>query len=467
MTLSLSEAQALEADVNELEALIRQYPLAGRVLWEAPHAECDQRRAYAGALLSPLYGFVTGGNRSGKTTGLLDTICAMALGSDHPAVRAWLTANGLPDVIPPGPAEVFLVAQSSNDSLRYHRAAIDDRLGTGPECTWYNRNGKGEAFLRIKVPNYEKPAIIWFKSLDQERKSFQGTTLRCVGIDEEPTSEESKGILEECEFRVADQAGWILVAMSPLSGLTWVYHKHIKKVPADTRVFRLDTLENKHIDRKYFENKFAGMSKELVAMRRFGEFTSRDGKIYQFSTLLHVCDPFEIPPEWPRYRCADFGLRLPTCVLWFAVGPDDTLWFFREYYATGRTWAQHAQAVAAIEAEPGFGDVFGGWGDPAGGGSRSGDTTAAIPTFAEHGILFSCGENAVRTGIDAVAERLRAQDDGKPRLVFFRGCEMAITQVEAYRWDDRRKDEVPLKVDDHAADAVRYGVMGARRIKGY
>lgn len=455
------EARLVVDQASQLEWLDQvgaRWPLAVSVLWDAASAPCDQRRAVAGAMLAPQLGIIVGGNRSGKTSGMLDMLVAHALGGDHPAVVEWLGQNGLPNTIPHGPGEVFLVAQSSSDSMRYHRPDIDDRVGEGKE--WTNRNGKGEALLTVRVPGYDTPAKIWFKSLDQKRKSFQGVSLRFVGIDEEPLGEEGMGILDECLLRVADQQGLVVISMTPLAGLTWMYERYFTGRPTPTvRIYTLDTLDNPHLPRRFFEELFATLDADQLAQRRHGQFRSRSGAIYQAwapgdGTVYgpgHVYDDFEIPADWPRFRGADFGLRVPTCVLWAAVGDDDTVYVYREHYAAELTWEEHAAIVAGLEAGE---SIQAGWGDPSG--------EEAIAVFAQHDVYLGLANRDVKAGIDETKSRLRLQRDNRPRLKIHRSCVNLIREFPDYVWDANRRDDAPVKRNDHALDALRYLLMGVR-----
>lgn len=60
---------------------------------------------------------------------------------------------------------------------------------------------------------------IGFKSCDQGRERFQGTSLDFVWFDEEPP----RDVYEECKMRVFDKRGEVFGTMTPLKGLTWVY----------------------------------------------------------------------------------------------------------------------------------------------------------------------------------------------------------------------------------------------------
>lgn len=64
-------------------------------------------------------------------------------------------------------------------------------------------------------------SVIGFKSCDQGRERFQGSSLDFVWFDEEPP----RDIYEECRMRVLDREGDIFGTMTPLKGLTFVYEE--------------------------------------------------------------------------------------------------------------------------------------------------------------------------------------------------------------------------------------------------
>jgi phage terminase large subunit-like protein len=61
--------------------------------------------------------------------------------------------------------------------------------------------------------------IIGFKSCDQGRAKFQGTSKHWIWFDEEPPKE----IYDECMMRTMDVQGDIFGTMTPLLGLTYIY----------------------------------------------------------------------------------------------------------------------------------------------------------------------------------------------------------------------------------------------------
>lgn len=481
-----ARVRAAQADRLRRLRRVRMYsPLSVQSLWRADQAECDQRRAVLSAMIGLPpggTGVVLGGNRSGKSHAMLQWVAANLLGGDHPSVRTWCAVNDLPaDAIPRGPGTCFLSAPSSADSITYHRGRMDELFGPIGK-RWHNQFGKGEAVLRLQLPGHRRRAELFFKSVDQGRKAYQGASCRAIGVDEEPLGEEGREVYEECRMRVADQGGRVVIGMYPGSGLTWVYHELVATPPPTVRVVALDALDNPHLPREVFDALYAEMSEEQLARRRYGQFRAITGAIYgewrgsvgPADGPTHVCESFPIPAHWRRWRVLDAGLKVPTAVLWLAQDPDEgedpTLYVYREHYAAGLTWEQHADACLELEGGraagpdgdyvPAAEEVSPGWADPS--------ATQAIAVFATRGLFFNLAIRDVRAGIDAVRERLRIRPDGRPRLkVFGDKCPNLLREFPEYHWDPNVRTEQPWKADDHALDALRYGEMGIRSMTGF
>jgi PBSX family phage terminase large subunit len=71
-------------------------------------------------------------------------------------------------------------------------------------------------------------------------------------------------------------------------------------------------------------------------------------------------------------------------------------------------------------------------------------------------------DNAVNDGIRSSSSLL-----GNRRLLVHESCEGTIGEMTGYVWDSdaaEKGEEKPVKVDDHGPDALRYGIMGLRRV---
>jgi len=484
-------------DLEWLSEVVREYPLLAWQPWDSPRT--SQRKILKDLAWAVFFVcFIFGGNRSGKTE-LLKVLCVVyALGRDHPMVAAWATMIDI-DLealgVPLGPGKVFLIAKSSGDSIRYHRDDINNLLPRSAK-RWRNRHGRGEAVVTIHVPGYpDERAEIWFKSEDQRREGMQGDSIRAAFVDEEI----GEGVWDELLLRVADQAGVIFCAMTPLKGLTWVYKRYTGQVgPAEegSSAFWLDALDNPHLPREFFERLYRSMTPAEIAARRHGQFVTLSGRVYpMWARGTHLCEHMEIPPEWPRYRAADFGARHHTCVLWAALGPDGMLYIYRELYASGLTTKQLARRVHKaeghiwvpervlganeqvpkvqqfyVETHGSTRTLLGHWDHSRGevivGHACDSSAKQMRRDLASHGVVFNKANRDWKLGKSCVIDRLNLEVDNEPRLKVVcrpdgRPCAPhMVKEIEGYvdPRDDTAGDTPPPRpiTGDDAMDTLRY-----------
>lgn len=77
-----------------------------------------------------------------------------------------------------------------------------------------------------------------------------------------------------------------------------------------------------------------------------GNFSRPAGLIYEdYDETIHLVEPFEIPPEWPRYVGIDPG-AVNTALLWVAENPEiGTYYLYRESLEGGKSTRQHAESA--------------------------------------------------------------------------------------------------------------------------
>lgn len=176
-----------------------------------------------------------------------------------------------------------------------------------------------------------------------------------------------------------------------------------------------------------------------------GLWCMAEGVIYEgFVMGTHVCEPFEVPADWPRFAAVDLGFDNPFVCLWGATDHDGRLWIIDEHYEAGRLLSHHAEA---IKRRPPVQWIV-----------RDHDAQEGAE-LEERGVYTVPAQKDVLAGIQKVASRLSVQPDGKPRLVIFNTCANLVREIARYRWREGAKKEEPLKQDDHAVDALRYMVM--------
>jgi homoserine dehydrogenase len=61
-----------------------------------------------------------------------------------------------------------------------------------------------------------------------------------------------------------------------------------------------------------------------------------------------VCDPFDVPKDWAKYRWIDHGFNFAACV-WLAVSPGgDDVVLYRDYKGERRTIAENAAEIRSL-----------------------------------------------------------------------------------------------------------------------
>lgn len=192
-----------------------------------------------------------------------------------------------------------------------------------------------------------------------------------------------------------------------------------------------------------------------------GDWDVAEGAMFdEFKRHIHVIDPFPVPAHWPRFRAADWGYKSPACCLWFAVGPDGELYVYRELYVTNHTSVEFANKV--LEMEEGENVRYGildvsAW-------NQRGDTG---PSIAEQMIQYGCrwrpsdrSKNSRANGWMELHRRLRVDPETEePSIFFFSNCINTIRTVPMVPIDKNNPDDIDTDSEDHALDALRYGIM--------
>ena len=90
-------------------------------------------------------------------------------------------------------------------------------------------------------------------------------------------------------------------------------------------------------------------------------------------------------------------------------------------------------------------------------GELSGESIAEV--FASAGVPLLRADNARILGWQRVREYLAAAEDGTPRLRIMANCENLIRTLPLLTFDEHNAEDVAGNAEDHAAEALRYGLM--------
>lgn len=179
----------------------------------------------------------------------------------------------------------------------------------------------------------------------------------------------------------------------------------------------------------------------------------------------HVCEPFEIPDTWKRFRGIDFGREAPFCCLWFALDYDGNVWAYREYYQAGKDADENAAEVLRMsekgrdfrkdpiyeryEYSVADASIF----------ARTGHGEPISEILARHKIICIPSSKDRIAGWTVMHQYLRTPN---PKLIFFNTCVNAIRTIPSLIHDENHPEDLETASEDHAADAVRYFLQTLR-----
>lgn len=313
---------------------------------------------------------------------------------------------------------------------------------------------------QIKIKNvFGGISTLGFKSCDQGREKFQGSSLDFVWFDEEPP----KDIYDECLMRVMDKKGDIFGTMTPLKGETFIYNEIYLNRKNNPEVWweTISWEDNPYLPKSEVKLLTSTLDDSTLDSRKYGRFSSGEGLIYpEFDKAFHVIAPFAIPPEWQETISIDPGLNNPLSAHWYAVDWDGNIYVVAEHFAAGKDIDYHARCIRDISERIGWKR------DSKGRVSALIDSAANQRTlacaksvselFSEKGILVNPKVNKdVFAGVCRVKEYLK-RDNGVPNLYVFDTCKMMIEEFITYSWAE---GDTPVKRDDHCMDELRYFVM--------
>ena len=223
---------------------------------------------------------------------------------------------------------------------------------------------------------------------------------------------------------------------------------------------------SKHIDNPTVTPEYLNTLSNLTGARRArlyeGRWASQEGLVYEFDSSVHLIDNFAIPVTWNKYRVVDFGYTNPFVCLWIAQNPDDELFLYREIYFTKRIVKYHAKHIKTLSSNERYVCTIADHDAE----DRATLHNDSIPTIA--------ASKDIDSGIQAVQDRLKVKDNGRPSLFVFRDTLVerdndlmdakkpvcTRDEFDSYAYpknrDGKEIKEHPVKIDDHGLDALRY-----------
>lgn len=217
-------------------------------------------------------------------------------------------------------------------------------------------------------------------------------------------------------------------------------------------------------DNPYLSQEYRRDLEDLPEMRKrqllYGDWNAFEGQFFsEWQADVHRRE-LRVLARVEHFGAMDWGFNAPGCVLWFACLADGRLHVRWEYKFKGLSAERVATEIRRITATLGIERLRYVAGDPAmwaKTGAGKGESIAE--TLLRRGVPMRKSDNDRFNGWNRVHEWLRLPEDGQPWLTVAPACAYLIRTLPAMVQDDHDPEDVDTTKDDHAVDALRYGVM--------
>ena len=301
-------------------------------------------------------------------------------------------------------------------------------------------------------------STIGFKSVDQGREKFQGTSLDYVWFDEEPPLD----IYMESKMRVIDKNGDIFGTMTPLKGLTWIYNEIYLNDRNDDEIWyeNMSWQDNPFLNQTEVQKLKSQMSQRELESRCDGKFINQNGLVYpNIDENLNVIEPFDVPKEWYDNISIDPGYTNPLSCHFYACDNDGNIYVIAEIYASETPLEIHAQNIHKVADDlewPKNGKGYlSALIDSAALQKTLSSQDSVAQKFYENKIICNTKVNKSLIGLQMVRKYI-CDANNQRKLFIFKNCVNMIREIKSYSWSS---DESPVKKNDHAMDELRYYIM--------
>ncbi len=377
----------------------------------------EQARAY---WLSKQFGLVVCGVRAGKT--FLGSVWAQKKIQEYPM------GNGL-------------IAAPTNKILQ--QATLEGFLKLFPEYRQFYKKQEGT----IELPSGGK---VYVRSTD-EPLGLEGMTLDWAWLDEAGMM--SRVVWVVIKARVSMARGQVLITTTPYS-MNWLYKEvyipYKEGTDKDIDFFNWRSIDNPYFPKEFAEKEKARMTPVEYARRYEGKFVRLEGLVWNIDES-HVPkkEAIEDYLKYPERTIGgiDWGYTNPSGILIIKI-KDGKYYVSSEWKETQRTTTDIIQKATEFHKEN-FIQIW--YPDPA--------EPDRIEEMRKSNMVTGEVNKSIPLGISKVAELFKEH-----KLFILDSCKELIDEISQYRYDiakdNRDGKEIPLKVNDHLCDCLRYAIIG-------
>ena len=230
---------------------------------------------------------------------------------------------------------------------------LDEELGTGsvPKDLIINaqkRPGYGTAFDFVDVKHVPSGtrSRIFFRAYEIGERKHMGRPMDLTWEDEEPPFDIH---MQMVRGGFAKDKSLKLLTFTPEFGATDMAMKIVTEVGRGQAVIRAGWKDAPHMV-KNWDEKIAEVPEWQRPFRVHGEISIGEGAVFPIANERIECDPFQIPPHWPRIAAIDIGWAHPFAVAWLALDRDSGITYgYRVYREVQKLFAQQAAIIKGTD----------------------------------------------------------------------------------------------------------------------
>lgn len=217
-----------------------------------------------------------------------------------------------------------------------------------------------------------------------------------------------------------------------------------------------------------------------------GDWNVQIGQFFnEWSDESHVIPDWAIPPGWHKWRMVDYGTAAPFCCLWLARDyRTGLIYAYKEAYLPGLVDRDQSLLVNEMSGEESYRASYA---DPSMWSKHGDSGQAPSDIYEHHNVPLLKANNDRLVGWSAVRRALASVDTpacpkcGRgwleewgnlcrqcgfqgggqrgPQLRIMQSCTNLIRTLPALPRSRNNPEDVDTKAEDHAADALRYGLV--------
>src|SRR5579859_3858182 len=230
------------------------------------------------------------------------------------------------------PGAQALALRKTRESMSNSTLLFLERVIIGDDPTVHHLPSK----LRFE---YANGSILAYGGMADDAQREQIRSIGQHGGVDIVWMEEANAFLEddynEVLARIRGKAApWrqVILTTNPDSPEHWINVRLIEGGEASVYYSNAGDNEYNPEDYRASLQKLTGILKQRLAL---GLWVASEGMYFEeWDPAVHLCDPFDVPHDWPRWLSVDYGYAEPFCCLWYARNPENRrIYIYRESYA--------------------------------------------------------------------------------------------------------------------------------------